>query len=411
MITSRYPIVTFDKILCRVDRRIVLSEAAEYQCVGLKLYGKGAFIRECKVGAAIKRKQQWIVKRGDVIYNKLFAWKGSFAIADEAVDGCIVSDKFPTYSIDTSRVHPEFLALWFRSPHLAMIAQNSSKGAAALSKLTLNPPDFWRLSIPLPDLDEQSRVASRVSRLLQIIERVKEHRSPIDAVVQGRRAGIGSEVRLLMSAALRNLNDAMQHRFGILDDVLTLRPRSGPSFPCAEQGEGIPVIMPSALGGFRLDTSKVLYGFGDERLNQADILHAGDLLISRGNKRDQVGLCVVFNSDGRFTYANLLMRMTVNPAKTLPEFVKYWVMSPVARKYILDHTKGTSPSVQKINQRALINMPFPKDVGLAEQQNWVRHLDTVFNRVDDLELRIRDQHALLESLVPSVLDRAFRGDL
>src|ERR1700722_211318 len=140
MMESRYPIVTFDKILRRADGKITLDDVADYQCVGLRLYGRGAFIRELKSGATIKRKQQWLLRAGDVVYNKLFAWKGTFAIADASVNGCIVSDKFPTYTLDPTAVSPEFLALWFRSHRLASDAKSLSKGAAALSKLTLNPP-------------------------------------------------------------------------------------------------------------------------------------------------------------------------------------------------------------------------------------------------------------------------------
>lgn len=318
---SRYSIVSFDKILRRVERKITLDDSEEYCCVGLKLYGKGPFIRETKEGALIKRKQQWILKTSDVVYNKLFAWKGTFAIANEAVNNCIVSDKFPTYCLDKTLVDPDFLALWFRTPHLADQAKNLSKGAAALSKLTLNPPDFWKLTIPLPDnLDEQRRVVGRVTGLLAACERIAVLRSPIDAVVQGRRAGVGSEVRLLMTAALRNLNEAM-------------------------------------------------------------------------------------------TYANLLMRMCVDSTQTHPRFVKYWIMSPLARKYVRENTKGTSPSVQKINQRALINMPFPADTQLHEQQQWVAYLDSIFDGVDRLEATMRGQYRNIEALVPSILDRAFRGEL
>jgi type I restriction enzyme, S subunit len=411
MIESRFPILRFEKIMHRVDRRFSIDDVDEYQCVGVRLYGQGAFIRETKPGALIKRKQQWILRAGDVVYNKLFAWKGTFAIADANVDGCIVSDKFPTYSLDTRVVTPEFLSLWFRSPQLAYEAQLLSKGAAALSKLTLNPPDFWRLPIPAPSVEEQDRIVNRVTAMIRKCEFTISCRARIDAVVQGRRAGIGSEVRLLMTAALRALNEAMRTKLEILDAVLTLRPRSGPSFACSQNGEGIAVIMPSALGGFRFDGSKRLHGFGGEILKEADILSQDDILISRGNKRDQVGLCIVYKNSERVTYANLLMKMRVDRAKALPDFVKYWIMTPLARAYVLQNTKGTSPSIQKINQQALINMPFPANLSLIEQERWVKYLDAIFAKVDSCEALLRAQYQDVERLIPSILSKAFRGEL
>src|SRR5215208_6376770 len=86
----------FDEIFTKVDRKFIIDDGQEYKTVGVRWYGNGTFVRERLLGANINRKQQWEIRAGDVVYNKLFAWKGAFAIADENVNGCIVSDKFPT---------------------------------------------------------------------------------------------------------------------------------------------------------------------------------------------------------------------------------------------------------------------------------------------------------------------------
>lgn len=412
MLHSKYEHVPFDQIFTRVKRPLLLEDAVEYSCLGARLYGLGAYVREQKLGATISRKQQWLVKEGDVLYNKLFAWKGTFAVAGDSVDGCIASDKFPTYSYDTSRVDPSYLQLWFMGPWIAAQAEEYSKGAAALSKLTLNPPDFWKLTIPLPSLEEQRHIAAKATAMLQLIEEVQDRRKPLDAVIHGRRAGVGSQVRLLLDFALDEMTARYQSDMGILDSVLTMRPRSGPSFPVSEEGRGMPVIMPSATLGYRYDPTKVLYGFGNELIKDADILEQGDLLITRGNYRDQVGICVVY--DGRSkerTYANLIMRAKVNHETVLPEFVKYWIMSPLCVRYVRQHTKGTSPSVQKINQRALIAMPFPKQISLRDQRQWVDRLDKLFNEVEQIEQLIRQQYEEVCQYKDIVLNAAFSGAL
>lgn len=411
MIDSIYPKISFDKILTKIDRKFTIDDIEEYSCVGLRLYGKGAFVREIKAGIEIKRKQQWLLKSGDVLYNKLFAWKGTFAIASSEMDGCIVSDKFPTYKLNEDLIRPEFLQFWFKSPQLAHQAYTLSRGAAALSKLTLNPPKFWELEIPLPPLDEQDQIVEKLTTILKKVERILELREPIDAVVQGRRSSYGSEVRLLMTAALHRLNEKMDGQLDILDNALVMRPRSGPSFPCSEDGTGRAIIMPSALGGFRYDSSKHLYGDGTESISEKDILKPGDLLISRGNKRDQVGLCIVYESEEPRTYANLLMRMQVSRDKWIPKFVKYWIMSPLAVNYIRKNTKGTSPSVQKINQRALINMPFPESMPKTSQKKWIDYLDSMFERVERIESLIQKQYPDIKSLEPSFITAAFKGEL
>lgn len=404
--------VPFTEVLERVKRPTFLEDAVEYQCLGVRWYGLGAYVRETKLGGTIARKEQWRVKENDVLYNKLFAWRGAFAVADKTADDCIASDKFPTYRFDSSRVNPDYLRLWFRSPQLADQAQALSKGAAALSKLTLNPPDFWKLTIPLPPLQQQTEIAQTVSAMLTSIERIERERAPLDATIHGRRAGVGSQVRLVLDAALADLNSCFVSDLGILDEVLTMRPRSGPSFVVSEEGEGIPVIMPSATLGYRYDAAKCLYGLGGEAVSPKDILTPGDLLISRGNYRDQVGICIVYpGAAEERTYANLLMRMQVDPAQALPEFVKYWIMSPLCVRYIRKHTKGTSPSVQKINQRALIAMPFPRGAALSVQRTWVERLDRVFDEAEYLERKIREQYSAIQAFKDNLIRAAFDGRL
>jgi len=156
----------FDEFLKKIDRKIIIQDDDSYKCVGVRWYAMGAFVREHLLGMNIARKQQWIIKAGDVVYNKLFAWKGSFAIADKSVNGCIVSDKFPTYEVNLEIIHPDFLMYYFRTPQLAQQAQDLSKGAAAISKLTLNPPQFWDLIIPLPPLEEQRRIVAKIEDLI-----------------------------------------------------------------------------------------------------------------------------------------------------------------------------------------------------------------------------------------------------
>jgi len=200
----------FDELLRRVERKVILDDEVQYATVGVRWYGKGTFIRSRLLGADIARKQQWMIRAGDVVYNKLFAWKGSFALADEAVDGHIVSDKFPTYTVDKDLIDPRFLMYYFQTPELARQAELLSKGAAAISKLTLNPPQFWDLTIPVPSLSEQQRLISMLDGHQDRVERASTSRQ------------ISSDATRALGASL--LSDPTRDReFVPLGQVLTLR--------------------------------------------------------------------------------------------------------------------------------------------------------------------------------------------
>jgi len=148
MLPSGWQITRFDELLTRVDRRTAVDDSLSYKCVGVRWYGNGAFIREEVPGFNISRKQQWIIKKGDIVYNKLFAWKGAFAVADASVDGCIVSDKFPTYIANPKRIDSRFLSFYFSMPQIADQAQLLSKGAAAIKQAHAEPTTVLGIDYP-----------------------------------------------------------------------------------------------------------------------------------------------------------------------------------------------------------------------------------------------------------------------
>src|SRR5580704_3498665 len=138
--TRSWPIVPFGDFLRPDSRPYELGSDEDANLVGMRWYGEGPFHRELKPALKIGKKSHFVIRGGDVIYNKLFAWKGSFGVVPEELDGMFVSDKFPTYQLDRSRVDERYLKWYFRYPPLWEEARKMSIGSAAISKLTLNPP-------------------------------------------------------------------------------------------------------------------------------------------------------------------------------------------------------------------------------------------------------------------------------
>src|SRR5688572_19658180 len=73
-------------VLRQVDRFEAVDPLKEYPLLGIKWYAGGVFERERKLGRDIAAKELNRLERGDFVYNRLFAWKGSFAVADDGVE-------------------------------------------------------------------------------------------------------------------------------------------------------------------------------------------------------------------------------------------------------------------------------------------------------------------------------------
>jgi type I restriction enzyme S subunit len=69
----------------------------EYRLLGVRWYAEGAFHRETVTSETTEARQLQPVSAGDLIYNRLFAWKGSFGIVPPELDGAFVSGEFPMF--------------------------------------------------------------------------------------------------------------------------------------------------------------------------------------------------------------------------------------------------------------------------------------------------------------------------
>jgi type I restriction enzyme S subunit len=69
----------FSEFLSLNLRPHTLGPTEDANLVGVRWYGEGPFHRELKSALKIAKKSHFQIRAGDVIYNKLFAWKPAHA--------------------------------------------------------------------------------------------------------------------------------------------------------------------------------------------------------------------------------------------------------------------------------------------------------------------------------------------
>jgi len=137
--------------------RVLPDPQVRVRFAGVRWYGAGLFIREERLGAQVKGKV-FALKPGALIYNRLFAWKQSFAVVGEEYSGVVVSNEFPQFYVDGEMATAAYVALYCSSPVFADLALGSSTGSAAVSRNRLKEEDFLRLPIELPPVPVQEKI-------------------------------------------------------------------------------------------------------------------------------------------------------------------------------------------------------------------------------------------------------------
>jgi len=149
-----------------VTRSEAVAPDATYDLSGVKWYGQGLFVRETKSGRELSASTVRRVEPGDLVYNRLFAWKQSFALATEPG---WVSNEFPTFRIDADRVTPRVLLAALLSPSFTAAVNDASTGSTPTSRNRLKENDFLRLEVTIPRRADQPAI----ERALKIADRAR----------------------------------------------------------------------------------------------------------------------------------------------------------------------------------------------------------------------------------------------
>jgi len=134
-----------------------------YRLLGVRWYGQGPFIREEVTTASSKATRLYPVRPGQFIYNRLFAWKGSFGVVAGDLDGCFVSGEFPLFESDPSQLLVDYLFLYMNRPSVWESIEIESTGSTSVSRNRWKEERFLEKLILLPSTAEQRRIVDLMS--------------------------------------------------------------------------------------------------------------------------------------------------------------------------------------------------------------------------------------------------------
>ena len=233
----------------------------------------------------------------------------------------------------------------------------------------LNRNDVYALTVDRPISSERHKVAEILDTLDTAIHETEAIIAKLKAVKQGllhdlltRGIDVNGELRPPHFEAPHLYKESplgwipKEWAFGALLTWLASGPRNGYSPQEAGEWTGIQMLGLGCLTceGFEPVQLKPAPR-GDRRLATA-MLADGDVLMSRPNTRDLVGLAGVYRDVGTpCTYPDLMMRLRPS-LETIGEFLQFVLRSPGLRRQIQAHAVGTSGSMVKISGRIVCEL-------------------------------------------------------
>jgi type I restriction enzyme S subunit len=132
-------------------------------------------------------------------------------------------------------------------------------------------------------------------------------------------------------------------------------------------------------------------------------------LFNRTNSPELVGKTAIYRGQRPAIFAGYLIR--INPFANVlsPDYLNYTLNTMYARDYCLQ-VKSDGVSQSNINAQKLgkFEVPLPP---FAEQQEIVRRVVALFKGAEIIETRFSQAQVQVDKLPPSLLAKAFRGEL
>ena len=306
-----------------------------------------------------------LFRRGDIIFGRRRVYQRKLAVAD--FDG-ICSAHALVLRAKSRIVLPEFLPFFMQS-------DSFMRRAEAISVGSLSPTINWRTlaseEFALPPLDEQRRIASLLSAIESLRQRLSDlltiHEKMLSSCVVDRLRSFSSTL------PLNRLTDTIEY---------------GTSLRTHSDKTGVPVLrIPNILRGV-LDYGALKHA----RLSRAELarfrLADGDVLMVRTNGNPAyVGRCVVVSDlPETMAFASYLLRIVPKATRVRPEFVATALNAPSTRRELRAYVRSSAGNYN-ISASGLRNVSLPCP-SLRDQDLLLEELAALSRARDAILLRL-----------------------
>ena len=155
--TKKYPMAKIGSFLKKSKDQIEIQDDVEYKQVTVKINNGGVVARNdgpLKTGSEIGTKRQTVVHSGQFIVSKIDARNGAFGVIPDDLEGAIVTNDFPVFDVDSTKILPQFMVLISTTPQFVEFARKCSSGTTNRKRIDIDA--FLQQAIPLPSLEEQN---------------------------------------------------------------------------------------------------------------------------------------------------------------------------------------------------------------------------------------------------------------
>ena len=360
---------------------VVISDLENYKRITIKTKGLGVELRDIVSGLEIGTKNQYKVKKNQFLLSKIDAMNGAFGIVPDICDNGIITGNFWTYDIDNTIIDINYLKLLIKNQIFTSFSIDASEGST--NRKYLREEKFLNLSIPLPLPAEQKRIVEKIENIQTRVEQIRKLRTEQEKEINNLFYSCFK--KLIDIYGTTTLGDKIKYKndFITINDLETYK-------LCKVQTKAQGVVLRENKIG------------SDIKTKQQQICKTDDFLVAEMDARFGGYGIVPSELDGAIVSSHYFLYSINNDVlnKRYLDFFSQtiWFHSQVKSKGSTNYA-GIRP-YQVLDYQ----IPLPS---LPEQNRIVSFLE----KVNQIRQTFKAQEAELTDLLPSLLDKAFKGKL
>ena len=394
--SSKFPMVPLREVLVQYQEYIENPEPKEYTKLSVKLYGKGVVLDTPAEGAALKMKRHQIARSGQVILSEIWGKKGAIGFVPPEGDGALCTSHFFLFDVFLNKLEPKYLQAIFTANYLQGQLDSDAKGTTGYA--AVRPKNLLSACIPLPPLEEQRRIVARIEELAAKVEEAR-----------GLRKETVEELRRLTpSVVAQTLVDCLNDAKMVTVEEIARSVTDGDHLPPPKSDSGeIPFIFISNIIEKKLDLSNCKWVSQQyfNSLAPSRVAKKGDVLYTAVGS---YGVPCLVDTDEPFCFQRHIAIIKPDHKLILSQYLIWALSSSDVFDQATEAATGSAQLTVPLRNIRKLRFLLPS---LPEQRRIVAYLDDLQARVDAVKQLQAGTQAELDALLPSILDKAFRGEL
>lgn len=384
--SKAWPTVRLGEVLRRTDEVAAPDALTEYREVTVRLWGNGVIERGRVLGADVNGRR-YVARKDQFIASRIDARNGAMGIVPDFLDGALVTNDFPLFSVVGERLLVHFLGWLCRTPGFVELCMRASEGTT--NRVRLKEDRFLALDIPLPPLSEQRRIVGRIEALAAEIEAARRLRA---AAVEEGEGLLASQVTRLL-----NVNKASWGNHPLLD-------------VCDFEGGSQP---PKSTFTYEPTPGYVRFlqirdFTSDDHLTYIPHSPRNSMVAPHEVLVGRYGASLGKILRGKSGAYNVAMCKAVPRRSDLNlDFLAVFLRHGAFQERLAEISRSAQAGFNKSDIKE-VNIAIPP---ISDQRRIVAELDALHAEVDKLKALQAETGVELDALLPSILDRAFKGGL